>query len=73
IMHEEALHGLVAPGATSFPQSIALASTWNPGLLEKIFSVAAAEARARGANLVLAPVVDVARDPRWGRIEETYG
>ncbi len=73
IMHEEALHGLVAPGATSFPQSIGLASTWNPGLLEKVFSVAAAEARARGANLVLAPVVDVARDPRWGRIEETYG
>ena len=73
IMHEEALHGLVAPGATSFPQSIALASTWDPGLLEKVFSVAAAEARARGANLVLAPVVDVARDPRWGRIEETYG
>jgi beta-glucosidase len=73
IMHEEALHGLVAPGATSFPQSIALASSWDPGLLEKIFSVAAAEARARGANLVLAPVVDVARDPRWGRIEETYG
>ncbi|MEP9359742.1 glycoside hydrolase family 3 N-terminal domain-containing protein [Sphingomonas sp. KR3-1] len=73
IMHEEALHGLVAPGATSFPQSIALASSWDPGLLEKIFSVAASEARARGANLVLAPVVDVARDPRWGRIEETYG
>jgi len=73
IMHEEALHGLVAPGATSFPQSIALASTWDPALLEKVFSVAASEARARGANLVLAPVVDVARDPRWGRIEETYG
>jgi len=73
IMHEEALHGLVAPGATSFPQSIGLASTWDPALLEKVFSVAASEARARGANLVLAPVVDVARDPRWGRIEETYG
>lgn len=73
IMHEEALHGLVAPGATSFPQSIALASTWDPALLEKVFGVAASEARARGANLVLAPVVDVARDPRWGRIEETYG
>ncbi|WP_448661418.1 glycoside hydrolase family 3 N-terminal domain-containing protein [Sphingomonas sp. CJ20] len=73
LMHEEALHGLVAPGATSFPQSIALASTWNPKLVEDIFSVAAKEARARGANLVLAPVVDVARDPRWGRIEETYG
>ncbi|AJP72243.1 glycoside hydrolase family 3 N-terminal domain-containing protein [Sphingomonas hengshuiensis] len=73
LMHEEALHGLVAPGATSFPQSIGLASTWNPGLIEQVFSVAAKEARARGANLVLAPVVDVARDPRWGRIEETYG
>jgi len=73
LMHEEALHGLVAPGATSFPQSIALASTWNPELLTRVFSVAAREGRARGANLVLAPVVDVARDPRWGRIEETYG
>lgn len=73
LMHEEALHGLVAPGATSFPQSIGLASTWNPGLIEQVFSVAAKEARARGANLMLAPVVDVARDPRWGRIEETYG
>lgn len=73
IMHEEALHGYVAPGATSFPQAIALASTWNPKLQEKVFSVAAREMRARGANLALAPVVDVARDPRWGRIEETYG
>ncbi|RHW17576.1 beta-glucosidase [Sphingomonas gilva] len=73
IMHEEALHGYVAPGATSFPQSIALASTFDPALVERIFSVAAREMRARGANLALAPVVDVARDPRWGRIEETYG
>ncbi|RYY29414.1 MAG: beta-glucosidase [Sphingomonadales bacterium] len=73
IMHEEALHGYVAPGATSFPQAIALASTWNPKLQEKIFSVAAREMRARGANLALAPVVDIARDPRWGRIEETFG
>jgi beta-glucosidase len=73
LMHEEALHGLVAPGATSFPQSIALASSWNPALVEQVFAVAGREARARGTNLVLAPVVDVARDPRWGRIEETYG
>jgi beta-glucosidase len=73
LMHEEALHGLVAPGATSFPQSIALASTWNPALVENVFSVAAREARARGANLMLSPVIDIARDPRWGRIEETYG
>ncbi|MCW3835718.1 glycoside hydrolase family 3 N-terminal domain-containing protein [Sphingomonas canadensis] len=72
-MHEEALHGYVAPGRTSFPQSIALASSWNPSLLERVFSVASREMRAVGANLALAPVVDVARDPRWGRIEETYG
>lgn len=73
LMHEEALHGYVARGATSFPQSIALASTWDPALVEQCFSIAAREMRARGAQLALAPVVDVARDPRWGRIEETYG
>ena len=73
LMHEESLHGYVARGATSFPQAIALASTWDPNLVAQVFSVAAREARARGATLVLAPVVDVARDPRWGRIEETYG
>jgi beta-glucosidase len=73
IMHEESLHGYAARGATSFPQSIALASTWDPALVERVFGVAARELRARGANLALAPVVDVARDPRWGRIEETYG
>jgi beta-glucosidase len=73
IMHEEALHGYTARGATSFPQSIALASTWDPALVTRVFSVAAREMRARGAQLALAPVVDVARDPRWGRIEETYG
>ncbi|MBV8686540.1 MAG: glycoside hydrolase family 3 C-terminal domain-containing protein [Alphaproteobacteria bacterium] len=73
LMHEESLHGYVARGATSFPQAIGLASTWDPELLTRIFSVAAREMRARGATLALAPVVDVARDPRWGRIEETYG
>ncbi|HZU52043.1 MAG TPA: glycoside hydrolase family 3 N-terminal domain-containing protein, partial [Sphingomicrobium sp.] len=73
LMHEESLHGYVARGATSFPQAIALASTWDPALVSRVFGVAAREARARGAILVLAPVVDIARDPRWGRIEETYG
>ena len=73
LFHEEALHGLEAEQATSFPQAIALASTWNPEIVERVFSAAAAEARARGVHQVLAPVVDVARDPRWGRIEETYG
>jgi beta-glucosidase len=73
LMHEESLHGYVARGATSFPQAIALASTWDPALLTRVFSVASREMRARGATLALAPVVDIARDPRWGRIEETYG
>ncbi len=72
-MHEESLHGLVAPGGTSFPQAIGLAATFDPPLLEQIFTVAARQTRARGVQHVLAPVVDVARDPRWGRIEETYG
>src|SRR5438874_7181903 len=73
LMHEGSLHGYVARGATSFPQAIALASTWDPSLVTRVFSVAAREMRARGAVLALAPVVDVAKDPRWGRIEETYG
>lgn len=71
--HEEALHGYAARDATSFPQSIALASSFDPAMVRKVFSVAAREMRARGSNYALAPVVDIARDPRWGRIEETYG
>lgn len=71
--HEEALHGLVSPGATSFPQAIALAGTWNVDLVYQVFSTAALEARKRGAHQVLAPVLDLSRDPRWGRMEETYG
>jgi beta-glucosidase len=72
-MHEEALHGYAARDATSFPQAIGLASSFDTDLVTKVFSVAAREMRARGANFALAPVVDVARDPRWGRIEETFG
>lgn len=73
LAHEEALHGLTAPLGTSFPIPMALASTWDPGLIEKVMSVAALEARARGIQHVLSPVLDLARDPRWGRTEETYG
>jgi beta-glucosidase len=73
IFHEEALHGYVAREATCFPQAIGLASSFDPQLVTRVFAVAAREMRARGAILALAPVVDVARDPRWGRIEETYG
>ena len=71
--HEEALHGLVAPKGTNFPIPIALASTWDPALVERVMSIAALEARARGTHEVLSPVLDLARDPRWGRTEETYG
>ena len=71
--HEESLHGLAALNATSFPQSIGLASTWDPDLVREINDLIASEVRARGVHQVLSPVVDVARDPRWGRIEETFG
>jgi beta-glucosidase len=73
IFHEECLHGLAAVGATSFPQPIALASTFDPGLVERLYAMTAAEARSRGAHQALTPVLDVIRDPRWGRVEETYG
>ncbi len=73
IFHEEALHGLKAKGATSFPQAIGLASTWEPDLVRRIYEVVARETRARGVQQVLSPVIDVAREPRWGRIEETFG
>ncbi|MBV9181338.1 MAG: glycoside hydrolase family 3 C-terminal domain-containing protein, partial [Acidobacteria bacterium] len=73
IFHEECLHGHAAVDGTSFPQPIALAGTFNPELVEAVFALTAHEARARGAHQALTPVVDVARDPRWGRVEETYG
>jgi beta-glucosidase len=69
----ESLHGLMAAGATSFPQAIALGSTWDTTLVEQVFTVAAREGRARGTRQVLSPVLDLARDPRWGRTEECYG
>lgn len=73
IFHEECLHGLAANNATSFPQPIALGGTFNPDLIEKIYSVVALETRLRGGHHTLGPVVDIARDPRWGRVEETFG
>jgi beta-glucosidase len=73
MFHEEAVHGFAALGATIFPVPIGLASTWDPAQIEKVMTVAAQEARARGVQQVLAPVIDLARDPRWGRTEETYG
>src|SRR5215216_3998236 len=73
IFHDEALHGHMAQKGTHFPQPIALASTWDPGLISKVFTVAALEARARGGHQVLGPNLDLAREPRWGRTDETYG
>ncbi|MGA8740277.1 MAG: glycoside hydrolase family 3 N-terminal domain-containing protein [Terracidiphilus sp.] len=73
MFHEECLHGHAAPDGTSFPQPIALGATFNPALVESLFTMTALEARLRGAHHALTPVVDVAREPRWGRVEETYG
>jgi beta-glucosidase len=73
ILHDEILHGHMAQGSTSFPQPIALATTWDPEFLSKVFTAAALETRARGTHQVLGPNLDIARDPRWGRTEETYG
>lgn len=73
IFHEECLHGHAGIDSTSFSQPIGLGATFDPDLIERLFAMTAAEVRARGAQQALTPVVDVARDPRWGRVEETYG
>ncbi|KQM91807.1 MULTISPECIES: glycoside hydrolase family 3 N-terminal domain-containing protein [Sphingomonas] len=73
LFHEEALHGFMAPEATSFPQAIALAGSFDRDLVRRVNAVIAREVRAHGTVLALSPVVDIARDPRWGRIEETFG
>jgi beta-glucosidase len=71
--HDECLHGHVGVDGTSFSQPIGLGATFNPDLVQKLYAVAAHEARARGVHQALTPVVDVAREPRWGRVEETFG
>jgi beta-glucosidase len=73
MFHEECLHGHAGVGSTSFPQPIGLGATFNPGLVESLYTMTAEETRVRGAHQALTPVVDVARDPRWGRVEETFG
>ena len=73
MFHEECLHGHAGIGSTSFPQPIGLGATFNPGLIESLYAMTAEEARVRGTHQALTPVVDVARDPRWGRVEETFG
>jgi beta-glucosidase len=73
MVHEECLSGFMARGATSFPQAIGLASTWDPELMRGITSTIGRQMRAVGAHQGLSPVLDIARDPRWGRTEETLG
>jgi beta-glucosidase len=73
IVHEECCSGYMALGATCFPQIIGLASTWQPELAEQMTTVIRQQMRAVGAHQGLAPVLDIARDPRWGRVEETFG
>ncbi len=73
ILHEESLHGLTAYDSVVHPQSIGLAAMWDAERIEQMSSFIGLAARARGARLVLSPVFDLARDPRWGRTEETYG
>lgn len=69
----EALHGFMEYGSTSFPQALGLASTFDPALVKQVFTAAGDEARSTGTAQVFTPVLDIARDPRWGRTEETYG
>jgi beta-glucosidase len=73
VIHEESTGGFCAREATQFPQGINLASTWDPALVERVAEVIGRQLRAVGARLTLAPVLDIARDARWGRLEETYG
>jgi len=69
----EGLHGMVQDGATIFPQAIGMASTWNSDLIRQVGKTIHKEASAVGMNQVLSPVLDIARELRWGRVEETYG
>ena len=71
--HEECLSGLMVRGETLFPSSLAYGATWNPELIEAVGKAIGEEARSVGCRQGLAPVLDVARDARWGRTEETFG
>lgn len=73
LFSEEGLHGLCRPGCTVFPQSVALASTWRPEVVEEVGRAIAKETRSFNIHEVFGPVLDLARDPRWGRMEETFG
>lgn len=70
---EECLHGLLATGATQFPQAMTMACAFNPDLVTQVFAATAAEARSRGSQACFSPNIDICTDPRWGRAEETWG
>ena len=70
---EETPHGHMAVGTTVFPTGIGQASTWDPTLLEQMGEVMGQEVRLQGAHIGYGPVLDIARDPRWSRVEETFG
>lgn len=72
IYQGEALHGFMCMQATVFPQAISLGCSWDPAMLEKCYDVAAKEAAVRGVKHILSPILDLAREPRFGRIEEMY-
>ena len=73
VLFEEGLHGLIQDGATIFPQAIGLAATWDPALVGRVATEIARQSRESGVRQLLSPVVNLARDQRWGRVEETYG
>ena len=73
IPFDEAVHGLMRDGATIYPQAIALAATWDTSLVARVAAAIARETRSRGIRQVLSPVINIASDVRWGRVEETYG
>ncbi len=73
VIHEEGVGGFLHRGATTFPQGLGLAATWNTSLMAEVAEVIRTQMLAVGARHNLSPVLDVARDPRWGRVEETYG
>src|SRR3978361_1959696 len=73
VIHEECCSGYMARGATVFPQAIGVASTWEPELVEAMADVIRVQRRSVGGHQALAPGLDIARDARWGRVEETFG
>lgn len=73
IFHEEGCHGVLAPEANSFPVPIGIACSWDEEMIERVFTTVGAELRSRGVHQALTPILDICRDPRWGRTDEMLG